>query len=98
MPLQALALQTLPLIAYIGRTVFIIVATTIFIISLLAYLRLRNKKTLLLSVGFGLFVVHAILAITELFVSSFNANFTTGYHLLLDSVALSFILVGALRN
>lgn len=98
MSLQVFLLQAFPPIAYIGRIVFIIVATTIFIIALLAYIRLRNKKTLLLTVGFGLFVTHAILAITELFFSGFNATFTTGYHLLLDSVALSFILVGALRN
>ncbi len=93
-----MTVTVLPPIAYIGRIVFLIVATTIFIIALLAYLRLRNKKTLLLSIGFGLFFTHAILAITELFVASFNAEFTTGYHLLIDSAALAFVLVGALRN
>lgn len=85
-------------IAYIGRIVFIIVATIIFIIALLAYLRLRNRKTLLLTVGFGLFFIHGVLSIIELLVFSFNIGFTEGYHLLMDAVALSCILIGALRN
>jgi len=92
------SLPAYPPIAYVGRTVFIIVTAIIFIIALLAYLRLRAKKTLLLTVGFSLFFIHGVLAVVELFVFSFNMRFTEGWHLLLDSVALLFILVGALKD
>jgi uncharacterized membrane protein len=93
-----MALPVYPPMAYIGRIVFIMVATIIFIIALLAYLRLRNRKMLLLTVGFGLFLIHGALSIIELLVFSFNIEFTEGYHLLIDAVALLCILVGALRN
>jgi hypothetical protein len=98
MMLLPMVLLQLPLIAYVGRIVFLIVTTIIFAIALLAYIRVRRTKTLLLSVGFGLFFIHALLAITELLSPDFNSEFTTGYHLLLDSIALLCILVGALKD
>jgi hypothetical protein len=98
MMLLPMVLQHLPLIAYVGRIVFLIVTTIIFVIALLAYVRIRKTKTLLLSVGFGLFFIHAILAVAELLSSDFNMQFTTGYHLLIDSIALLCILVGALKD
>lgn len=91
-------LPPLPPIAYVGRIVFVIVTAIIFAIALLAYIRLRNRKTLLLTVGFGLFFSHGVLAIAELFIFSLNMSFTESWHLLLDSVALLFILVGALKD
>jgi len=87
-----------PPIAYVGRTVFIIVTAIIFIIALLAYLRLRTRKSLLLTTGVGLFFVHGVLGVVELFLLIFNHNFTEGWHLLLDAVALIFILVGTLKD
>ncbi len=95
---KTVSLNVYPPIAYIGRTVFIIVAAIIFVVALLAYIRTRNRKTLWLTVGFGLFFLHGILSILELLVFAFNVDFSEGYHLLLDSIALLFILVGALRN
>jgi len=92
------SLPVYPPIAYVGRTVFIIVTTIIFIIALLAYLRLRSRKSLLLTTGFGLFFVHGMLGILELFVLAFNHDFTEGMHLLLDAVALTFILIGTLKD
>jgi hypothetical protein len=70
----------------------------IFAIALIAYVRLRNRKTLLLTVGFGLFFTHGVLSVAELFIFSLNMDFTEGGHLLLDSAALLFILIGALRD
>jgi hypothetical protein len=91
-------LPPLPPIAYVGRIVFVIVTAIIFAIALMAYIRLRNRKTLLLSIGFGLFFSHGVLSIAELFLFTFNIDFTEGWHLLLDSAALMFILVGALKD
>jgi hypothetical protein len=93
-----LPMVLLPPIAYFGRIVFLIVTTIIFAVALLAYVRVRKTKTLLLSVGFGLFFLHALLSITELLSRSFDLEFTTGYHLLIDSIALLCILVGALKD
>ncbi len=92
------SLHVYPPIAYIGRTVFIIVTAIIFIIALLAYLRLRTRKSLLLTTGFGLFFAHGVLGVVELFVLVFNVDFTEGWHLLLDAVALTFILAGTLKD
>ncbi len=88
----------LPIIAYIARITFIIVTTVIFVVALITFLRLRKKKTLLLTVGFGLLFAHGLLSIPELLVPSYNVQFTDSWHLLLDAVALLFILFGALKD
>ncbi len=93
-----LSVHVLPPIAYVGRVVFLIVTTIIFVIALLAYLRLRNRKTLLLGVGFGLFFAHGLIGIAELLSSTFNYDFTEGWHLLLDAAALLVILIGTLKD
>jgi hypothetical protein len=88
----------LPAIAFLARIVFIVVTTVIFSIALLTFSRLRNKKTLLLTVGFGLFFAHGLLSIPELLSSTYNKEFTDSWHLLLDAIALLFILYGALKD
>jgi hypothetical protein len=42
-------------------------ATKVLSIIFAAYLRLRNRKLLLISIGFGVFFVHAIITLPELF-------------------------------
>lgn len=86
------------LIAAVARLAFVIVTTIIFLIALLSYSRLRNRKMLLLTIGFGLFFVHGLISIPELFSIVYNKDFTDSLHLLMDSVALLFILLGALKD
>jgi len=93
-----MSLHVYPPIAYIGRTVFIVVTTIIFIIALIAFLRLRTRKALLLTTGFGLFFAHGIIGIIEMLVLSFNLEFTEGWHLLVDAIALVLILAGTLKD
>lgn len=82
----------------LSRVIFVIVTTVIFAISLLTYKRLRNKKTLLLTVGFGLFFVHGLISIPEIFNQAYNVAFTDSLHLLIDAIALLFIVLGVLQD
>jgi len=86
------------LFAIVSRIVFIVVATAIFAIALVTYSRLRNRKTLLLTVGFGLFFVHGLSAIPELFIASYDNVYTDSAHLLIDAVALLIILIAVLQD
>ncbi len=88
----------LPIIAYIARTAFVVVTTVTFAIALLAFSRVRKQKTALLAAGFGLFFVHGLLSIPELFSPSYNIDFTDSWHLLLDAFAILLILVGAMKD
>ena len=89
--------MTIGLIDVIVRVGLVIATAILFSIIFAAYLRLRNRKLLLISVGFGVFFVHAIITIPELF-------FGIGYmidentHLLIHLVGLFFILIGILKD
>jgi hypothetical protein len=87
-----MAVEILDVVIRVG----LVVATTfLFAIVFAAYLRLRNRKLLFISVGFGIFFTHGIITIPELFI---NFNITENMHLLIHLVALSFILVGTLKD
>jgi hypothetical protein len=89
--------MTIGLLDIVVRVGLVIATTVLFSIIFSAYLRLRNRKLLLISVGFGVFFVHAIITIPELF-------FGIGYmidentHLLIHLVGLFFILLGILKD
>ncbi len=82
----------------LSRVIFVLVTTVVFAISLLAYNRLRSKKTLLLTLGFALFFVHGLISIPEIFNQTYNIAFTDSLHLLIDAVALLLILLGVLQD
>jgi hypothetical protein len=86
------------LLDIIAHIVFVVVTTVIFSMALLTYSRLRNKKTLLLTVGFGLFFIHGLISIPELFNNTYNTGFTDSLHLLIDAIALLFLLLGMLQD
>ncbi len=75
-----------------------LVAATAFLFALvfMAYLRLKNRKLLFISLGFGVFLIHALATIPELFTPGFVINENT--HLVIHIVALFFILVGTLKD
>ncbi len=77
------------------RIILVIATSFIFSIMFAAYLRLRNRKLLFVSIGFGIFFAHALVTIPELFM---NFMITENMHLLIHAVALSFILVGILKD
>lgn len=85
-------------LAEISRIVFVTVTTVIFGVALITFSRFRNKKTLLLTIGFGLFFVHGLISIPELFNQAYNTGFTENIHLLIDAVAILFLLLGTLKD
>ena len=83
------------LIDVVVRVGLVLATTFLFAIVFLTYLRLRNRKMLLISAGFGVFFVHAIITVPELF---YNFVITENTHLLIHLLALSFILLGILKD
>jgi hypothetical protein len=88
----------LPIVAYVARTAFVVITTMTFVIALLSFSRLRNRKNSLLTAGFGLFFVHGLISIPELFSPTYNIDFTDSWHLLLDTIAIMLILIGTLKD
>jgi hypothetical protein len=86
---------TLDIIVRVG---LVLATTLLFSIVFLAYLRLKNRKMLLISIGFGIFWVHALLTIPELFSEVYAIDFGENVHLLIHMIALVFILVGILKD
>ncbi|MGE5574654.1 MAG: hypothetical protein ACM3UL_00825 [Ignavibacteria bacterium] len=79
------------------RVGLVIATAVLFSIIFAAYLRLRNRKLLLIAMGFGVFFIHAIITLPELF---FNIGYVIdeNTHLLIHLVGLFFILVGILKD
>jgi hypothetical protein len=89
--------MAIELLDVIIRAGLVAATAVLFSIIFAAYLRLRNRKLLLISVGFGVFFVHALITIPELFFGNgFMVDENT--HLLIHLVGLFFILVGILKD
>ncbi len=84
------------LIGVAVRVALVLATAILFSIVFLAYLRVRNLKMLLISVGFGLYLFYALLALPEVFAQALIID--EDLHLLLHLVALSFILLGILKD
>ena len=77
------------------RFILVVATSFLFAIVFAAYLRLRNRKLLFISAGFGIFFAHALITIPELFM---NFEITENMHLLIHATALAFILFGTLKD
>ena len=87
-----MSIEPLDIVIRVG----LVVATAfLFAIVFAAYLRVRNRKLLFISVGFGIFFAHGLITIPELFL---NFMITENMHLLIHLVALAFILFGTLKD
>ncbi|MGE5532935.1 MAG: hypothetical protein ACM3UN_01150 [Bacillota bacterium] len=89
--------MTFGLLDVVIRVGLVIATAVLFSIIFAAYLRLKNRKLLLISIGFGVFFVHAIITIPELFFN-FGYVIDENTHLLIHLVGLFFILVGILKD
>jgi len=78
------------------RVLLVVATGSLFGIVLIAYLRLKNSKMLLISIGFGFFLMYALVAIPEILGQQFEIN--ENLHLLLHLIALIFILWGILKD
>ena len=88
-------MEILELVVRIG---LVLATSIIFGIVLLAYLRLKNRKMLLILIGFGIFFVHALIYIPELFIEAYKLVLDENMHLLIHLIALIFILLGTLKD
>jgi hypothetical protein len=88
--------MSLPILDIALRISLVIATGILFTIVFVAYLRLKNRKLLFLSTGFGIFFVHALIYIPELFGDTYNIGENT--HLIIHLVALLFILLGTLKD
>jgi len=87
-----MAVEILDVIVRVG---LVLATTFLFAIVFLTYLRVKNRKLLFLSAGFGVFFVHAVVTIPEMF---YNFVINENTHLLIHLLALSFILFGTLKD
>jgi hypothetical protein len=88
--------MSLPLVDIVLRIALVIATGILFTVVFAAYLRLRNRKLLFLSTGFGIFFVHALIYIPELFGPTYIIDENT--HLVIHLVALFFILLSTLKD
>ena len=77
------------------RVVLVAATAFLFAIILAAYLRLKNRKLLFISIGFGIFFVHALIYFPELFGT---ISLSENEHILIHLIALIFIAVGILKD
>lgn len=77
------------------RSVIVFATAFLFSVVFISYIRVKNRKLLLISTGFGIFFVQALITIPELF---YNWAIDENIHLLFHFVALMFILIGILKD
>jgi hypothetical protein len=80
------------------RMALIFATATLFGIVLLAYLRLRSRKMLLITTGFGIFFLNALILMLELFSQDIDMLISQNLHLFMNFVGLIFILFGTLKG
>ncbi len=89
--------MSIELLDVVIRVGLVIATTVLFAVVLLAYMRVRNRKLLFITAGFGVFFIHALITLPEIFVSS-GQGINENTHLMIHLIALAFILVGTLKD
>lgn len=92
---QAMHIGVLEVAVRIG---LVLATAFLFGIIFLSYRRLRSRKMLLISVGFGVFFVHALISLPELVNDAWAIALNEEMHLLIPLVGLVFILLGILQD
>jgi len=80
------------------RVGLVLATSFLFGIVFLSYLRLRSRKMLLISIGFGIFFVHALIYIPQLIAEEYRVMLTENEHLIIHLVALIFIALGIFKD
>jgi hypothetical protein len=83
------------LIDVVIRLLLVIATGFLFGLVFAAYLRVRSRKLLLISIGFLIFFAQYLVTLPELY---FNFIIDENLHLSLHLVALVFILIGILKD
>jgi hypothetical protein len=74
------------------------VTIVLFLIVFAAYLRIRGKKMLFISLGFGTIFVGAFLHLIEIIFEPINFMITENILLLFQLIGLLFITIGVLKD
>ena len=83
----------------VGVRVGLVLATgLLFAVICLAYRRVRSRKMLWISTGFGVFFAHALISLPELVNDAYAIALNEEMHLLIPLIGLVFILVGILQE
>jgi hypothetical protein len=80
------------------RIALVLATGFLFGIIFLAYNRMKNPKLLLISIGFAVFLIHALLYMPELMISQYTFKFTENMHIAFNLLALIFITIGIIRE
>jgi hypothetical protein len=83
------------LIDLVIRLLLVLATGFLFGVVFIAYLRVKSRKLLFISIGFLIFFVQYIATIPELY---YNFIVDENLHLALHLVALVFILIGILKD
>lgn len=83
---------------FVVRIGLVVSTGFLFGIILLTYHRLKNLKMLLITIGFGIFFVHALITVPELFNEAYAVVMSENVHFLIHLIALVFILLGILKD
>jgi hypothetical protein len=90
--------MSLGILDIVVRVALVLPTAFLFITAFSAYLRLRSRKMLLISVGFGIFFAHALISLPEIFSNAYDIFLNENMHLLINLIALTFILLGTLKD
>ena len=80
------------------RMALIFATATLFVIVLSAYLRLRSRKMLFITTGFGMFFLNALILMPELFSQDIDMLISQNLHLFIILIGSIFILFGTLKE
>jgi hypothetical protein len=77
-----------------------LIATTtlLFVIVLLAYLRIRTTRMLFISLGFGTFFIAAMLHLPKILSEAYSLMLSENVFLLFQLIGLIFIIIGVLKD
>ena len=80
------------------RLGLVIATSFLFGIIFLAYIRLRSRKMLFISLGFGTFFVNAIIHLPELISQEYSIMLTENVFIFIHLIGLFFITIGILKD
>ncbi|NIO36278.1 hypothetical protein GTO27_01080 [Candidatus Bathyarchaeota archaeon] len=80
------------------RVLLVLATGFLFAIILKAYLRVRNSKMFFIAIGFGIFFIHALAYIPEIFIEEYRLAIPANAHLVIHLTALIFIAVGMFKD
>jgi hypothetical protein len=80
------------------RMALIFATATLFVIVLFTYSRLRSRKMLLITIGFGIFFLNALVLMPELFSQDIDMLISQNLHLFMNLMGLILILFGILKE